>query len=68
LGKITGTYPRPWVIKAMEKIEKKNHSLLGKALALTEGRLLHYRAVPFVEAEVVTDLEIRLNSPAISKR
>jgi hypothetical protein len=51
----------------MEKIEK-NHSLLGKALALTEGRLLHYRAALFVEAKIVTDLEIRLNSPAISKR
>jgi len=43
----------------MEKIEK-NHSLLGKALALTEGRLLHYRAALFVEAKIVTDLEIPL--------
>lgn len=34
--------PRPHgVIKAMEKIEKKNPSLLGKALAPTDGRLLH---------------------------
>jgi hypothetical protein len=40
----------------MEKIEKKNRSLLGKALALTEGRLLHSRIVLFVEAEIVTDL------------
>jgi hypothetical protein len=40
----------------------------GKALAPTHGRLLQYLVVFFVEAEIVTDLEFRSNSPAISKR
>jgi hypothetical protein len=49
-------------------LRRRTAAFWGKALAPTDGRLLQYRVVLFVEAEIVTDLEIDLNPPAISKR
>jgi hypothetical protein len=52
----------------MEKIEKENRSLLGKALALTEGKATPLSDSALRGGRNCYGFVNSLNSPAISKR